>query len=69
MNRYCFYCFLPEEECHDHKFIEFPEKCLCDKGEWLAFADEEVKIPLICNNFTSKGGNCVNCEHDKECHE
>jgi hypothetical protein len=69
MQKICLHCFEPEEDCHDHKFIEFPAKCLCDKGEWLCFAKSDVKITAICSKYTGSGGNCNNCEHDEACHE
>lgn len=70
---YCCHCFLPEEECHDHKFIDFPAECVCDKGEWLAFAKPDLKVPAICYKYVPSNeghdATCKNCEHDEDCHD
>ena len=71
MKKYCLCCFKLEEECCNHQFVEFPDECVCDKGEWLAFKDEIFEVNKICDNFHNpNGGNtCFNCEHDKGCHK
>lgn len=72
--KYCLHCFLPEEECCVHQFVEFPDKCVCDKGEWLSFKDEPFEVTPICQKYdgiklkSGEWSNCQNCEHDKECH-
>lgn len=67
--KYCLCCLMPESECCEHKFVEFPDKCFCNKGEWLAFKTEIFLVTPICDNYAgSMGGPCSNCEHDKRCH-
>jgi hypothetical protein len=70
MKKFCLHCFKPEDECCIHSYIEFPDNCVCDKGEWLCFRrnDENIKIPEICSKFEGKGKTCNNCEHENECH-
>lgn len=69
--KYCLYCFLPEDVCCQHKYVEFPDNCFCDKGEWLSFKDDLFKVNEICNNYVpcnSSSKQCANCEHDEDCH-
>lgn len=64
----CLKCGRPaSEHCVFEPLPLPPAGCVCGiDGSW----GNPASIPPICGHYEpSPDGNCIACEHDKECHE
>lgn len=64
MKRFCSRCRQWEGVECEHKWVEFPDECVCDPRDW------DGPITPVCDKFVGLPGcPCLKCEHEEACHK